>query len=622
MTVYSIEPHNNERLYKTLVNDVLAGTWNWDIKANYLYVSPSLKAMIGYGEDELVEFATWRDIMHPDDIAIVDEALKAHFNSKGEIAYSPDVRYYHKNGSIVWVTCTGRVIEWGENGQPLRMVGVHIDITKYKVIEQKLKKTKDLLNKTNLSVSLGGWEFDVANNKLAWTRVTKQIHEVPFNYEPSVDDALGFYKEGLGREALRKGVEGAMATGKSYDTEALLITTTGREVWVRTIGNAEFEDGKCVRLFGTLQNIDEEMKIKLELQSSEARFKGAFENSTIGMALVSPEGKWLKVNQNLISCLGYTEDELNQITFQDITHPEDLEKDLDLLNKLIKGEVHHYQMEKRYFHKNGSVIWALLSVSLVRDERGNPLHFVSQIQDITDKKLQEEQIKATLDVVNHQNERLLNFAYIVSHNLRTHSGNFQSLIDMVNDPETEPDEKTHLLKLLQNVSTQLSDTIVNLNDVVSIQTSNLKKASINLNSYIERTIDVVAGDVSKHRVIIKNNVDPAAEVLYHPAYLESILLNFVTNSIRYRHPERQPEIIINLTDTVGGRVLTVADNGLGIDLARHGKNLFGMYKTFHGNKEARGVGLFITKSQVEAMGGKIDVESKVDEGTTFRVFVS
>ncbi|MEO6148562.1 MAG: PAS domain S-box protein, partial [Mucilaginibacter sp.] len=397
---------------------------------------------------------------------------------------------------------------------------------------------------------------------------------------------------------------------------------SGKELWVRVIANAEFENGRCVKIFGTVQDINEAKKVQQALKNSEDRFKSAFENSTIGMALVSPEGKWLKVNQQLVDCLGYTHDELNEKTFQDITHPADLEADLELLSQLLKGDIQNYQMEKRYFHKNGSIIWALLSVSLVRDNECIPLHFVSHVQDITDKKFKEEQIKETLDIISQQNNRLLNFAYIVSHNLRTHSGNFQSLISLVNDTNTDAEEKVQYLQLLEDVSKQLNETILNLNDVVSIQSNtDLQKIPVNLSAYINKTINVLTGEITRHNAVINNLVDDNIVVKYHPAYLESMLLNFLTNSIRYRSKDRRPEVTLNYVQEKNTGVLTICDNGMGIDMEKHGLNLFGMYKTFHGNSEAKGVGLFITKNQVEAMGGKIEVESTVDKGTTFKVYL-
>jgi PAS domain S-box-containing protein len=126
--------------------------------------------------------------------------------------------------------------------------------------------------------------------------------------------------------------------------------------------------------------------------SGDSLFQNAFEHAAIGMALVAPDGKWLRVNHSVCDITGYSEEELLQRSFQDITHPEDLDLDLANVGKMLEGEIDGYQMEKRYYHKNGAIVWVLLSVSLVRDEQGRPRFFISQIQDITSRKESERQL--------------------------------------------------------------------------------------------------------------------------------------------------------------------------------------------------------------------------------------
>src|SRR3984893_7133248 len=139
----------------------------------------------------------------------------------------------------------------------------------------------------------------------------------------------------------------------------------------------------------------------------DSLFQSAFEFAAIGMALVSPEGKWLRVNRAICEITGYTEAELLERTFQDITHPDDLEEDLENVRKMLAGEIDTYQMEKRYYHKNGSIVWILLSVSLVRTKSGEPLFFIGQIQDITRQKKSEEQLaKAAAEIKRLQNRLL------------------------------------------------------------------------------------------------------------------------------------------------------------------------------------------------------------------------
>lgn len=126
--------------------------------------------------------------------------------------------------------------------------------------------------------------------------------------------------------------------------------------------------------------------------SGDSLFQNAFEHAPIGMALVAPDGKWLRVNRSICEITGYSESELLERSFQDITHPDDLALDLANVDKMLANEIDNYQMEKRYYHKSGTIVWVLLSVSLVRDEKGQPRFFIGQIQDITNRKESERQL--------------------------------------------------------------------------------------------------------------------------------------------------------------------------------------------------------------------------------------
>lgn len=143
------------------------------------------------------------------------------------------------------------------------------------------------------------------------------------------------------------------------------------------------------------------------VEIADKAFREAFETSPIGMALVSLEGTWLKVNDSLSKIVGYTKEELLQKTFQDITHPEDLDLDLEYVNKMLAGKIQTYQMKKRYKHKSGHDVWVLLSVSLVKDDTGNPQYFVSQIQDITSETNAANELEAKVDELERLNKMMV-----------------------------------------------------------------------------------------------------------------------------------------------------------------------------------------------------------------------
>jgi signal transduction histidine kinase len=176
------------------------------------------------------------------------------------------------------------------------------------------------------------------------------------------------------------------------------------------------------------------------------------------------------------------------------------------------------------------------------------------------------------------------------------------------------------LQMLTTSTEQLADTIVNLNDIVTINSNVNKPKTVRaLRTEIDNTLEVLSVLIRQHHIGVEVDVPPTLEVTVVPAYLDSILLNLISNAIKYRSPNRPAFIRLHAHAEPGMVVLTVTDNGRGIDLVKNRAKLFGMYKTFHDNEDARGVGLFITKNQVEAMLGTISVESQVDVGTTFTI---
>ena len=190
-----------------------------------------------------------------------------------------------------------------------------------------------------------------------------------------------------------------------YELEARMKHKDGHWVWVYDRGKVVewSKDNKPIMMYGTHEDITERKQKEETLRISEEAFRGNFENAAIGMALLNQSGQWLKVNREVCEIVGYSEEELLKLTFQDITHPEDLNTDLNLLNELIKGKRSHYQMEKRYFHKDGHIVYILLAVSFVKDNEGKPLYFISQIIDIS--KLKETELRLSSSLA--ENEALL-----------------------------------------------------------------------------------------------------------------------------------------------------------------------------------------------------------------------
>ncbi len=299
-------------------------------------------------------------------------------------------------------------------------------------------------------------------------------------------------------------------------------------------------------------------------------------------------------------------------------HPDDKDTMLDYLNKNINKKK-QLDSEYRMIAKDGSIVWIRDIVSVI-EEDGQPVKLRGIMIDITTQKHAEVALNHSFNLVTEQNKRLLNFSYIVSHNLRSHASNIQGITELIENAHSE-EERNEMIQLLKTVADNLNETLLNLNNVVNIQSSiDIIVEPLNLNDYIQRTMSTLNAQIIDKKVVVINKVDEGVLINYNRAYLESILLNLFSNAIRYSHVDREPVISLTCFEENGQQVLRVSDNGIGIDLKKYGDKVFGMYQTFNGNADARGYGLFITKNQIEAMGGKIEVESQLHKGTTFKIY--
>lgn len=325
------------------------------------------------------------------------------------------------------------------------------------------------------------------------------------------------------------------------------------------------------------------------------------------------------VSSKVYDILGYTQDEWSSEIgfFIEKLYHEDKKRVTDYLDRELFLRKHH-EYEYRMIAKDGSIIW-IRDTLTIEPSIEAPEKLRGIMMDITVIKEAEEALRKSFELVNEQNKRLLNFSYIVSHNLRSHASNIDGISSLISNAETD-EERNEMIKLLRKVVVNLNDTLYNLNNIVNIQTSmDLVKEPLNLLEYINNAIHTQESQILNKGALLKVNVAEDVFVYFNKAYLESVLLNLISNALRYSHVLRKPIIEISCEARGGSYILFVKDNGVGMDLVKNREKIFGLNQTFHGNNDARGFGLFITKNQVEAMGDHIDVESKVGEGTTFTI---
>jgi PAS domain S-box-containing protein len=372
-------------------------------------------------------------------------------------------------------------------------------------------------------------------------------------------------------------------------------------------------------MLGMMNDISERFKAQESLRESEQRFRVLQEASFGGIAL-HDKGKILDCNQGLCGITGYTYEELIGKNGLELVVEEWRDHVLD---KIVSGYEKTYDVEG--LRKDGSKYFLEI--------RGKNLSLegkiirVTEFRDITDRKLNEEKmaeqnrrIVAAAEELRRKNHQLQEFTQIVSHNLRSPVGNILTLLTFYENAKNEQ-EKDEYIALLKESSVTTLTMLNELNEILKIkQDKNIPKQHIQFEKMVQQVTSMLTARITEVKARIKFNFSQAPEIHYPSIYLESILLNLLDNALKYRSPDRLPEIELETyTNEADDLILAVRDNGLGINLERYGHQVFKLRKTFHHHPESRGIGLFMIKNQIEAMGGHITVESNENKGTTFFV---
>ncbi|MEL6810046.1 MAG: PAS domain-containing sensor histidine kinase [Bacteroidota bacterium] len=268
---------------------------------------------------------------------------------------------------------------------------------------------------------------------------------------------------------------------------------------------------------------------------------------------------------------------------------------------------------------DGQEFWARAVGRPVYDENNEIYGIQGVFQDINEEKLKEIGLEASVKVIESQNSRLFNFAHIVSHNLRSHASNLHLTLELLKSLNSKEEEE-ELKHSLYDISESLNDTIDHLNEIVTAQSKSLDEQRVlQFDEVLKTVLHSINRLIEDTGAEIFSDFSEVPEIQYIVSYMESIFLNLITNAIKYRHPDREPVIDICTFTEDGQTCLMIKDNGMGIDLEKHGDRVFNMYQTFHNDKEAVGIGLFITKNQIETLQGSIEIQSEVNVGTTFTI---
>lgn len=466
----------------------------------------------------------------------------------------------------------------------------------------------------NKLTQIGIWNYEPLTGRIAWSDEVNNIFGFPEGTVPSIT-----FIEDILHPGDRKWVMdliGSYEYKQEHSTISFRIINSNGEVkclYAQCKGGIG-EDGIANGLFGILHDVTEKKRIEAE----NARLLHVIKHSRDEIYLFNTTSfKFEFLNIGALNNTGYTMEEMINMTPVDIK-PEFTKADfVKLLKPLLTKKKDRVVFETIHSRKNGSTYPVEVHVQCIEQEIGDV--FMAIVLDISDRKKAEKVIRDSQDLLEYQNSQLVDFCNIVSHNLRSPLANMSMLIDAIEDSEDEEDKQLFISKL-KPVIGNLHETFDELVESLQVrQDLEVHAENINLDGMLEKQLEGFEGQITTMAAKIEFDFSEAPEVKYPQKYLSSILHNLISNALKYKSSERNPVIKIKTKRKNKSIILSVKDNGLGIDLERHHDKIFKIRKVFHNNPDAKGFGLFLTKTQVDAMGGKIWVKSKPGRGSVFYI---
>ncbi len=466
------------------------------------------------------------------------------------------------------------------------------------------------------SVNAGIWEFDVNTNEVKWsvglfTILGYKPGEIECSYSNFIDNLI-YYQD---RASFLATINNR--TGQSPEIAYIRLLTKNGYEWFQSTVQRQAN----AKISGTLININQFKFSELQLATNNK--------------FVAETNKLIKVGawefDVKLSKLFFTNEALD--IFELSQQPASIDELIDNFEPEYRQPLatamddsirigRPYELDLKLKTGKGKVIWTKIKAVAKIDNYGKCLLINGVIQDISATKHSENELKSTLNLISHKNERLQNFAYIASHNLRSYAGNLQLMLNLHEESkiQTEQDE---ILLHVRSISNSLNSTVEHLNEIVKIDlATNQEKIQIEFDLLFKNILNALQSNIQTADAIVQYDFRECRQVYYLPAYLESIFHNLLTNALKYRSPDRQA--IISCRSFVENEhvYLIFEDNGIGIDMKKNGDKIFGMYQTFHNHRDAQGIGLYITRNQIEALGGTINVESNLNIGTKFIIKLS
>lgn len=597
----------SQEQYKYLFQSNPLPMWAICKKSHYfLMVNDAAVLHYGYTAEEFAK-------MRLEDICVKEDG-KTGFEELIELKVNDSIQVQEavqqkKNGQQIDVEMVSHNIVV-ENNEAVLLV-IH-DVTEQKKAKQLLRESEQMfrtisenfpngavaiLNKDLIYEYTAGKEFHVNVEDSSYFQNSEYTSHFPKNVRPAI------------KENLEKVFEGqSVVFEANHDHSSYMISATPL-----------FEpDNSINKIVLASQNISRQKQEEQQLRLLESVITNTNDAIVISKTYEVEKGHPIVyVNRAFTKMTGYSSDEIIGKSAH-ILRGKDTNS--DELNKLKEAEERgdSCEIEILNYKKDGTRFWCQFTVVPVCDALGNCTHWISVQRDVSMRKRNEREKELLIEELTRTNIDLRQFSYITSHNLRAPLSNLLGIMRLL-DVSTITDPMTSLLiQNFQDSTLQLNETVNDLINVLIIKNNvNVKKEKLDIGKTFEKVMKSVQNMIDEFDVQITVNFQETNELDINRTYFESILLNLLTNAIKYRTQDEQPQLNIYTRQYSDSIKLYFCDNGLGIDLDRYKDRIFGLYQRFHDNSDGKGLGLYIINSQINAMGGSIDVKSKVGKGTTF-----
>jgi PAS domain S-box-containing protein len=478
------------------------------------------------------------------------------------------------------------------------------------------------------AANLGTWDWNIQTNQVIWSGHHSSLFGLPSGTFGNSFASFMDCAHPEDRPQILEAIELSKRNKSPYSADFRVIWPDGSLHHISGKGKCYYDaQGEAVRMLGvvmdtsnrkrveeTLRKFSKELEVRVQertqqLKESEERFRSAFDNAVAGIALVGLGGRWLKVNPALCQLLGYSEEELLRLDYQAITHPDDLEQSLNAVDQLLTSEILSAQIEKRFLHKQGHPVWVICSLSLVRDEQGQPLYFVKQFQDISERRAM-EQMKSE-------------FISVVSHELRTPLASIRGSLGLLAAGVLH-DEPATTQQMLDIAAHETERLVRLVNDILDLERFEASKFTWDTQwcdaaTLLQQVAEVIKPLAEESKITVSLLLDTqSVPVWAAPDRLVQVLINLLSNAIKFS--PRESTVTLTVQNQVNQVLFQVQDQGRGVP-ADKVETIFGQFQQVDASdardKGGTGLGLAICRTIVQKHGGQIWVESALGKGSTF-----